>query len=205
MTMNVNAKIGDIQLPQPSHAGKATLAQALMQRKSIRELDAGRAIDDAIISDLLWSARGINRPDEGKLTSPTALNRQEIDVYLFDKTGVYLYDAANNRLVAKAEGDHRKLLAGAGGFVQDFVMDAPISLVMIADLDKFSDIGNAEQARLMGACDAGIVSQNINLYCAATGLATVSRATMDSKGIIELLGLSPGHLPILNNPVGYAK
>lgn len=203
--MTVNAKIGDIQLPQPSHAGKATLEQALMQRKSIREFDAGRPIDVAIISDLLWSARGINRPAEGKLTSPTALNRQEIDVYLFDKTGVYLYDAANNRLVAKAEGDHRKLLAGAGGFGQDFVMDAPISLVMIADLDKFSGIGNAEQTRLMGACDAGIVCQNINLFCAANGLATVPRASMDSKGIIELLGLSPGHLPILNNPVGYAK
>lgn len=171
-------------------------------RKSIREFDSSRNLTIQQVSDLLWSAAGINRAD-GHTTNPTALNSQEIAVYLFDKNGVYQYDKQNNRLSRVAEGDHRPLVAGTKEFTQDFVLDAPVSLVMVADIDKFERGG--DMRLVLGACDAGIVTENINLYCAANGLATVTRATMDQKGIVALLGLRESQIPLLNNPVGYAK
>ena len=99
-----------------------------------------------------------------------------------------------------ADGDHRALVAGA----QDFVTEAPASVVIVSDFGKFSDLGEAAAAS-MGTADAGIVSQNINIFCAANGLATVTRASMDAAAIAKLLGLGSAAKPVLNNPVGYAK
>ena len=57
----------------------------------------------------------------------------------------------------------------------------------------------------MMAVDAGIVSENINIFCAGTGLVTRPRASMDTEAIKSLLGLDDSQLPLLNNPVGYKK
>ncbi len=94
------------------------------------------------------------------------------------------------------------LIAGSGkGFVQDFVLKAPVSLVMVIDFDKFTVKG--DNALMMGCVDAGNVSENINLFCQSVGMATVPRATMDVEGIRKLLGLSDQQLPVMNNPVGF--
>lgn len=191
-------------LPQPRHSDSGmSLDEALRLRRSDREFDSARDLGPQQLSDLLWAAVGINRPDEDKLTSPTALNKQEISVYVFSKSDVSLYDARKNSLTKVADGDHRRLTARRAGFEQDFVMDAPVVLVIVADVAKFE--APADMATLMGAVDAGIVSQNINLFCAAEGLATVTRATMDTQAIASLLGLAPGQMPVLNNPVGYRR
>lgn len=191
-------------LPQPQHSDNGmSLDEALRLRRSDRDFDPARDLSAQQLSDLLWAAVGVNRPDKDKLTSPTALNRQEISVYVFSKSGVSLYDARKNTLTKMADGDHRMLTASRGGFTQDFVMEAPVMLVIVADVAKFE--APAEMATLMGAVDAGIVSQNINLFCAAAGLATVTRATMDAQAISSLLGLTPGQMPVLNNPVGYKR
>lgn len=205
IAMAITATSAQTVLPTPTHAADGmSLDAALQQRRSIREFDPTRRVDLQTLSNLLWAAAGINRPDEGKRTNPTALNSQEIDLYVFCDKGVALYDYANNALVSVAEGDHRALVAGtAGAFIQDFVLDAPISIVMVINLNKFTI--PADSGLKMGYVDAGIVSQNINLFCAANGLATVPRATMDSDGIRRLLGLDETHVPAMNNPVGYAK
>lgn len=131
------------------------------------------------------------------------MNRQEIRLFVFTKAGVYEYLRKENLLKKATDGDQRQLVAGPAGRGQNFVLDAPVSLVMVMDIDKFG--GDNEHARLMTAVDAGIVCQNINLYCEAVGLATVPRATMDAKGIQQLLGLGERQIPVMNNPVGYAK
>lgn len=198
-----NAMMAEV-LPQPVHSDSGmSLDEALRLRRSDREFDPARDLSAQQLSDLLWAAVGVNRPDEDKLTSPTALNKQEISVYVFSKSNVSLYDARKNSLTKVADGDHRMLTASRGSFVQDFVMDAPVVLVIVADVAKFE--APAEMATLMGAVDSGIVSQNINLFCAAAGLATVTRATMDAQAISSLLGLTPAQLPVLNNPVGYRR
>ncbi len=188
------------KLPAPDRSGGLTLGRALALRQSEREFDKSRKLPDNILSSLLWAATGINREESGKRTNPTALNLQEISIYVFDSEGVYLYIPADNSLDTVITGDHRNLVAGTDTHRQDFVLDAPVSLVIVADMSRFGERPGAEA---MGYADAGIACQNINLFCAANGLATVPRASMDTKGIIKVLGLTTGQVPVLNNPVGY--
>ena len=203
MSANSISAQDNIQLPSPIRDGGMPLSEALSSRHSTREFDPSKPVDKQLLSNLLWSANGINRPSSGHRTNPTALNSQEIDVYLIDKSGAYLYDATSNSLQLIAEGDHRGLVAGTAGFSQDFVNDAPISLVIVGDYSKFDR--DPDQAMLTTMCDAGIVCQNINLFCSANGLATVPRMTMDTAGLAKVLKLKPTQRAILNNPIGYAR
>ena len=206
-----NAVAQTISLPAPVTTGGTPLSEALASRKSIRQYDQARTLSEQTISDLLWSAAGINRPDEGKRTNPTAVNAQEIDLYLFTAEGVYLYDFKAHALVEKASGDHRALIAGTPERQQKFVNEAPVSILIVAELSRYknyqapADPSCYDRTALMGAVDAGIVSQNINLFCAANGLATVTRATMDNAAIIRLLSLPSTALPVLNNPLGFPR
>ena len=125
------------------------------------------------------------------------MNKQEIRLFVFTAKSVSEYLPQTNQLKEVAKGDHRDIVAGR----QAFAKSAPVSLVMVGDYDKFGSTG--DHAKVMVAVDAGIVCENINLYCAAVGLATVPRATMDGAAISKLLNLNANQVPILNNPVGY--
>ncbi len=189
----------DIQLPAPDmNQESKTLIETLRTRHSVREYST-KELTAQQISNLCWAACGQTR-DDNHITAPSAMNRQEIRLFVFTKEGVYEYITKQNLLQQKATGDHRSLVAGTPQRSQDFVLNAPISLVMVMDLDKFGQ--KNEHSLLMTSVDAGIVCQNINLYCEATGLATVPRASMDTKGIQELLGLNENQIPVMNNPVG---
>lgn len=196
----------DIKLPAPDMKQQSmTVLEALENRHSVRSFDASKGLTEQQLSNLCWAACGVVRGGDFR-TAPTAINRQEIRLFAFTKAGVYEYDAKANTLVKKADGDHRKLLTsngGNGGFSQDYVMDAPVSLLMVIDFDIFGS--QNEGSLMMGCVDAGNVSENINLYCQAAGLATVPRATHDEEGIRKLLGFTDKQLPIMNNPVGYEK
>ncbi len=192
-----------INLPKPNmKAQSMSVVEALQTRHSVREY-AATPLSQQELSDLCWAACGMSRDKEHR-TAPTARNKREIRLFLFQKEGVFEYDAVANTLTPKAQGDHRALIAGKqGSFKQDFVMDAPVSLLMVIDFDKFGS--NDQQALMMGCVDAGNVSENINLYCQAVGLVTVPRATHDTDAIRKLLGLTEKQLPIMNNPVGKPK
>lgn len=196
----------DIKLPAPNMQQKSmTVVEALKTRHSVRSFDASRELSKQELSNLCWAACGVTRDNKHR-TAPTARNLQEIRLFVFSKTGVYEYDAKGNRLVKKASGDHRNLMAsngGNGGFRQDFVNEAPVTLLMVIDYNLYGSQG--EGAVMMGCVDVGNVSENINLYCQAVGLATVPRATHDKDGIRKLLGFTDKQLPIMNNPVGYEK
>lgn len=189
----------EIRLNTPDKTRGANVMKAFADRRSDREF-ADKALSIQDISDMLWAANGVNRSSDSKRTAPSALNKQDIDVYIFTKEGAYLYDAHLHALKPIAEGDHRALLAGG----QDFVKTAPVCLVFVSDLSRF-EMGASEQVKMMGAMDAGIVSQNVNLFCSGVGLSTVPRATMDKEGVKRILKLSDSQLPIMNNPVGYPK
>jgi SagB-type dehydrogenase family enzyme len=187
-----------IKLNAPDKSRGPATMKAFSDRHSDREFDA-EALNLQDLSDLLWAANGINRPD-GKRTAPSAMNRQEIDVYVIRHDGAYLYDAQAHVLNPVAAGDFRAAVAGG----QDFIKSAPLSLVAVINLKKLGDPAS-EQTRLMGAVDAGIVCQNINLFCAAAGLSTVPRASMDTDELRKILKLDDTQLPLMNNPVGYPK
>ena len=188
----------NVKLPKPDKNVSMTLYQALQQRKSVREYST-KDIDDMKLSQLLWAAVGINRPD-GHLTAPTAINAQDITVYVCRKDGAYLYVAKDNTLQKVSDKDLRKSVASA----QAFAADAPISLVIVTDNAKFRG-GSTNGPTISGAIDAGYVSQNIDLACEALGLCTVPRATMDKEALKKELKLTDSQNPILNHPIGYKK
>ncbi len=187
-----------VKLPDPDKNVSMTLYQALQQRKSVREYST-KDIDDMKLSQLLWAAVGINRPD-GHLTAPTAINAQDITVYVCRKDGAYLYVAKDNVLQKVSDKDLRKSVAAN----QLFAADVPVSLVIVTDNAKFRG-GSTNGPTISGAIDAGYVSQNIDLACEALGLATVPRATMDKDALKKELKLTDSQIPILNHPVGYKK
>jgi nitroreductase len=196
--MNINAQsLNPIKLPPPAIKGGKPIMETFQDRRSDREYSSkDLSVED--ISNLLWAACGINRPD-GRRTSPTARNTQEIDVYLINKDAAYLYVATENLLQPIYNGDLREALAAG----QNFVKDAPICLVIVGDVSKFGD-ANDRNLKIM-YCDGGIVSQSINMFCAGNNFATVPRAMMDEKVLREALKLKDSQYLILNNPVGYKK
>lgn len=188
-----------IQLSEPDKTLDVTLMQALSDRKSQREFAAGQLSLEEL-STLLWAANGVNRED-GRRTAPSAVNSQDIDIYVCMASGAYLYDAKQRLLTRITTEDLRPAVSGRQP------MAAPVFLVMVADISRYPE-GLASQRQLVEsfACmDAGYVSGNIGLYCAAAGLATVPRASMDKEALAKALHLTDTQFPVLNNPVGYMK
>ena len=198
------------KLPAPSRDGGMPMNEVVAHRHSVRDFDSSREISDSTLGQLLWLTAGVNRPNAapGKFgapanrSNPTALNWQEIRLFVFDKSGVWEYMPSSHSLSFVKEGDHRNLLTGTKGFSQDFVLDAPVSIVFVADM---SELPEGDQARAMAFVDVGIACENLNLACTSEGIATVPRATMDAEAISGLLGLSPRQIPVMNNPIAYSR
>ncbi len=186
----------DIALPAPRTDGGKPLMQALMERRSSRDF-SDRALEPQVMSDLLWAAAGINRPDEGKRTAPSARNWQEIEVYAVTANGAYLYDAKANVLRAVASGDLRK----ASG-MQPFVSIAPLNLVYVADATKMEGAAAEDRALYMGA-DAAFIAENVYLFCASQGLATVVRGSVDRTAMSQALKLPETKTIVLAQTIGY--
>lgn len=182
-----------IKLPAPDNDSGVTVVQALKARHSERTF-SDRDIPLETLSGVLWAANGFNRPD--KRTNATGLNKQTIIVYAIMKSGAYRYDAKANALVRVYDGDLRPAIAAQ----QPFAATAPVSLLITADL---SDPIYTGARSALSNYDAGIVSGNIYLYCAANGLATVCRATMDREKLKKSLKLGGRTAIHLNHPIGY--
>jgi SagB-type dehydrogenase family enzyme len=202
-----------IKLNAPDLKRGLLFMEALSVKASAREW-SDRELSLQDLSDLLWAANGINRPAERKFTASSAMNAHDVDVYAFMKDGVYLYDADSSALNLVVAGDYRSQIlpaprprpadTGAAARPAPAVSDAPIQLVLVSNSTRFRT-GSPEQKYEFGALDAGIVSQNISLFCAATGLKTRPRASMNRDRIRELLKLDDAQHVFLNHPVGYAK
>jgi SagB-type dehydrogenase family enzyme len=185
-----------IALPPPQIASTATLMQALQARRSTREFSP-RPLPRDVLSTLLWSAFGVNRPASGGRTAPSAHNWQEIAVYAALPDGTFLYDAGRHALQRVAAEDLR---AATG--LQDFVATAPLDLVYVADFAKMGDAG-ADDRTFYAAADAGFVAQNVYLCCAATGLGCVVRGLVDRRKLAAALKLPVDQRIVLAQTVGY--
>ena len=183
-----------ISLPQPEVSKLSmTLGEALQQRRSERQY-SDKEISQQTLSTLLWAACGVSDAKTGKITAPSAINMQDVKVYVCSKDGVCLYDAKANTLTKVSGKDLREAIAGR----QAFAKAAPISLVLVSTKD--SDRAPNDK---FGAMDAGYVSQNIYLACTALGLKTVARATMDFDTLKRELNLADTSYLELNHPIGY--
>lgn len=187
----------NISLPQPKKVGGMPLMEVLANRSTARSFQS-KELTNQQLSDLLWAAFGINRPD-GKRTAPSARNFQETDLYVLLKSGVYIYKAKENELVHISMEDVRNL-AGQ----QDFIRDAPVQTVLVADLSKMGDGSNEEKLNTANI-DAGYISQNIYLFCASEGLATGARGLIDREVLSPKLKLNPNQKIIIAHSVGFQK
>ena len=187
-----------IQLPQPRMDGGKPLMQALKERKSTRAFSSEK-LPMQTLGNLLWAAFGINRPDTGQRTAPSAMNRQEMDIYVATADGLYLYDAKGNALQPVLTNDIR---AATG--MQPFVKDAPVELVYVADYARMGG-GTDEGKNLYAAADTGFISQNVYLFCASEDLATVVRGSVDRAALAKTMKLRPEQKIILAQTVGYPK
>ena len=187
-----------IKLVKPQMQGGKPLMEALKDRKTTREY-SDRELPEQVLSNLLWAAFGINREDSGKRTAPTAMNRQEIDIYVAMSDGLYLYDAKEHSLKQTLTEDIREATG-----MQPFVKDAPVNLVFVADLTKMG--GGSEQNKIFNAgTDTGFISQNVYLYCASEDLATVVRGMVDKDNLSKIMKLRDDQRIILAQTVGFPK
>jgi len=188
-----------IQLPPPQTDIGKPLMQALKLRKTSRSFDS-KPLPLQELSNLLWAADGINRSDSGKRTAPSAMNWQEIDVYVALPDTLYLYDAKANRLTPVVAKDLREATTTG----QAFVKDAPVNLVYVADMTRAMR-GSEEDKNFYSAADAGFIAQNVYLYCASQGLATVIRGSVDRASLAQAMKLRPDQKILLAQTVGYPK
>ncbi len=185
-----------LSLPPPQTEGGLPLMQALRQRQSQREFDTA-PLALQTLSELLWAAAGINRPALGGRTAPSAMNSQEIDVYAALPEGLYRYDPTAHALALVSATDVRRVTG-----YQDFVDQAPLELIFVADHSRIRMVPAAQRESYASAA-AGAMAQNVYLFCASAGLATVIRAWIDRHALSQAMGLDADHQILLAQTVGW--
>lgn len=189
-------ELSPLSLPAPQTDGGKPLMQALKLRATSRAF-APDPLPPQTLANLLWAAWGLNRPQEGKRTAPSTRNWQEIDVVVVNATGAFVYDASGNALKPLVAGDLRALTG-----TQDFVKDAPVTLVLVADTSRMQ---SGPDMQSLAYADAAFVSQNVYLFCASEGLATGVRASVDRPALAKALKLRETQLVVFAQSVGFPK
>jgi SagB-type dehydrogenase family enzyme len=186
-----------MKLPQPQFEAGMPLMQALHARKSTREFSAEKLPPQAL-SDLLWAAFGVNRPETGGRTAPSTRNWQDIDVYVATADGLYLFEPKSHSLKMIQAKDIRALTG-----MQDFVANAPVNLIYVSDFTRMDSDTSQEDKKIAAAIDTGFISQNVYLYCASTGLVTVVRGSVDKEVLAKAMKLKSTQWIVVAQSVGY--
>lgn len=189
-------KPGVVKLPLPKTDAGKPLMQALKLRHSSREFSQ-KKLPLQLLSNLLWASFGINRAETGGRTAPSAHDWEEIDVYAATADGLYVYDARKHALKRVLAKDIRPQTG-----LQPYVADAPVNLVYVADLSRMATATEEEKAYYSGP-DAGFIAQNVYLFCASEGLATVVRGLVDRTGLAKLMKLTANQRIVLSQSIGY--
>lgn len=184
-----------IDLPRVQVGLDTPLIEALNKRCTTRNLSEDE-LSLELISSLLWSAYGFNRPEESMRVVPSAVNVQEYDIYVFLQQGAYLYNAEKNNLTLVAEGDHRAAISEQKHFAV-----APVSIVMVANFDRMSKFKDTSARDFYAAVDCGYISQNIYLFCASADLGTVACGGINRDALTKILKVKNGKA-MLAHPVG---
>lgn len=198
-TLSVAQEIQPMKLPQPQLEAGMPLMQALRARKSTREFSTEK-LPPQVFSDLLWAAFGVNRPETEGRTAPSTHNWQDIDIYVATADGLYLFDAKSHVLKMIQAKDIRALTG-----IQDFVANAPVNLIYVSDFTRMDSDTNQEDKKTAAAIDTGFIGQNVYLYCASAGLATVVRGSVDKEVLAKAMKLNSTQWIVAAQSVGYPK
>ena len=189
-----------IKLLKPQMDRGKPLMQVLKDRKSTRDNYDNKQLPLQELSNLLWAAFGVNRPDSGYRTAPSARNWQETDIYVALANGLFLYDAKAHTLNPVLAEDIRALTGK-----QEFVATVPVDLIYVADFSRIPDTMSDDQKVFYSAAATGFISQNVYLYCASEGLVTVVRGLVDKPALSKAMKLRPDQKITLSQSVGYPK
>lgn len=188
-------------LPAPRTTGGMPLMQALQLRASKRSYRVDE-LPLQVVSDLLWAAFGVNRPGSGLRTAPSAINLQDIDIYLATAKGVFRFDSGPHTLQTILPDDLRAFTGS-----QSFVTQAPVNLVYVSNYEKFSGVSEADLGDDLKVAwswvHAGLIAQNVYLFCASEGLATVVRSLVDRTLLSEKMKLDDTQKIVMAQTVGY--
>jgi SagB-type dehydrogenase family enzyme len=198
ITVSWAAELLPVKLLPPNLNSGKSLMQSPQARKSSRDFST-KKLPVEVLSNLLWAACGINRPESGRRTAPSAVNWQEVDIYVAVGDGLYLYNAKEHVLKPVINQDIRELTGK-----QTFVKDAPVNLIYVADYSRMGG-ANAEEKNSYSAADTAFIAQNVYLYCASEGLATVVRGSIDRDVLAKAMQLRDNQKIILSQTVGYPK
>lgn len=171
-------KLKPVELLPPEKTGGRTVLEALWLRRTNRNIKPD-PLSPQQLSNLLWAAFGINRPDQGLIrgkpgrTAASASNSQEIDLYVALPEAVYVYEPVKHALVPVVSGDFRH----RAGRRQSGV-NAPVRIFFVVDLSRYvlegqpdPRIKDPEVQKSYYYVATGLIAQNIYLYAASTGLA----------------------------------
>ncbi|MEN6332295.1 MAG: nitroreductase family protein [Smithella sp.] len=200
---SIAADLNPVKLPPPDFKGGKSLMQSLQERKTSRSFSP-RKLPPEVLSNLLWAACGINRPESGKRTAPSALNWQEISIYVAIEEGLYLYNAKTHTLDPVLKKDLRKNTVAFLQPSRTQVANAPVQLIYVADYSKMG-IGSGEDKIIYSSVDTGFIAQNVYLYCASAGLNTVVRGMVDKDRLAKDMQLRDQQKIVLVHTVGYPQ
>ena len=186
-----------IALPPPRSKGGLPLFEALALRRSTRAY-SDRPLPAQVLSDLLWAAFGVNRPS-GDRTAPYWRHIMVIDVYAATADGVWLYEPKTHSLLLQFRADIRTSTG-----LQDFVGTAPLNLIYVAHGERMQDISPQER-RLYASVDTGFIGQNVYLFCASEGLATVFRGAVNYEELDQIMQLGKDQFVTFAQTVGYPR
>jgi len=198
----IAAELSPIKLLPPDLKGGKSLMQSLQERKTSRSFSTNK-LPIELLSNLLWSACGINRPDSGKRTAPSAVNWQEIDVYVAREEGLYLYNVKAHVLEPVLQNDLRKNTTVLLQPSRSSIANAPLQLIYVADYSKMAFYTNDEDKMFYSAADTGFIAQNVYLYCASSGLAAVIRGMVGKDALAKEMKLRSDQKITLVQAVGY--
>jgi SagB-type dehydrogenase family enzyme len=200
----IAADLSAIKLLPPDLKGGKSLMQSLQERHTSRSFST-KKLPLEVLSNLLWAASGINRQDTGKRTAPSASNKQEIDVYVAMEEGLYVYNVKTHTLDPVLKNDLRQNTTMLLQPSKSSVEGAPVQLIYVADLGRMAFYINDEEKKFYSAADTGFIAQNVYLYCASVGLATVVRGMVNRDNLAKEMKLSDKQKITLVQAVGYPE
>lgn len=187
------------KLPAPKKKSRVSLEKALNLRRSSKEGFSRKALKEKEIGQILWAARGVNRPN-GKLTSPSAMARYSVSVYVATSEGSFLYIPENHSLLSISDRDIRK---GIG--TQEYVKTAPVILIFVADFSKLPETLSMRKKISFTSAEAGTIGENVYLQCAALKLGTSFVASVDKKFVKRALNFGKDIEPLFIMPIGHIR
>jgi len=194
--LGLGDELKPISLPKPDLKGGRSLMEAVQLRRSTREFGAMK-LSAGEMSGVLWAGFGINRPEDGRRTAPSAMNSQEVDLYVALAEGLYIYDPKAHQLNPVLAGDFR------GKTGQTFSTNAAAVVIFVADYSRL-DKAKPEMRFFYSGIETGAISQNIYLFCAANDLATVVY-DLNRESLARAMELKPTQQVILAQAVGHPK